>query len=32
MVNFNKLKNYVGFGQIGRHLECLIMSKQKVEF
>lgn len=32
MINFNKLKAHIGFGQIGRHLECLIMTKDRVEY
>ena len=26
------MKAYVGFGHVGRHLECLIMTKDKIEF
>ena len=31
MVNQSRLRNYVGFTQIGRHLDCLFMTKEAVD-
>ena len=31
-VNYYKMQAQIGFGHVGRHLECLIMTKDKIEF
>ena len=32
LVNMAKLSGLIGFGQIGRHLECLVLSKEPMKF
>ena len=31
-INYYKLRNRIGFGQIGRHLECMVMTRQRIDF
>ena len=31
-INYRKIRQRIGFGQVGRHLECLVMTREKVDF
>ena len=30
-MNYIRIKNFIGFSQIGRHLDCLVMTRQKLD-